>query len=106
ATLSESRRALFERERDSLLAEARALARKVLLANYDKVFIPLGVEVAEKGILYTEDLQKFYKDHEANTYIEGAGTLSTRLSNTSWTSILARLSPYIYRRVSRDAELL
>lgn len=106
ASLSQERRELFERERDKMLDEGRSLAKTLLLANYDKVFIPLGIEVAEKGILYTDDLKKFYEEHKEDIYIEGEGTIATQFKNTSWTSLLARISPYIYRNVNRDADLL
>ncbi|MGE3975203.1 MAG: hypothetical protein AB7F59_11825 [Bdellovibrionales bacterium] len=45
----------------ALLQEAEGLARRVLVANSEQIFLPLGNLLAEKGNLVAEQLEEFYK---------------------------------------------
>lgn len=59
--LSEARRRVLEKEVALMLEEARTLARRVLIANYNSLFNPLGAHLAEKGEIKGEALERFYR---------------------------------------------
>lgn len=59
--LSESRRRILEKEVQSFMEQGRALARSVLISNYDNVFMSVGVHLAKKGEVGGEALEKFYE---------------------------------------------
>jgi ATP-dependent Clp protease ATP-binding subunit ClpA len=89
SSLTSTRKALYEREYLKLLAEGETMARQLLLVNYDKSFIPLAVELIERGTLYREDLEQFYADRKADFVpVEGV-TFTQRMKNMSWSTILA-----------------
>lgn len=62
--LSEDRRKLLETEVHRLVEEGRALARSVLIANYENLFLPMGSHLAKKGEIRGEVLERFYQLRE------------------------------------------
>lgn len=62
--LSEERRKLLETEVHRLVEEGRALARSVLIANYENLFLPMGSHLAKKGEIRGEVLERFYQIRE------------------------------------------
>jgi len=59
-TLSDSKKALLEKEIEVLLDEAREKARHTLIANYDLLFLPIGRHLAAKGEIKGDVLERFY----------------------------------------------
>ncbi len=64
AGLSENKKKLLEQEVHSMIEEGRALAKQVLIANYDTLFIPIGNGLAKAGELSGKVLTRFYEKHE------------------------------------------
>lgn len=58
--LSSESKALLEQEVAKLLNEGRDLAEQIILANFNEIFIPLSLQLAEKGTLNEEELARFY----------------------------------------------
>src|SRR5690606_6291210 len=71
--LSSQRRALYEKLIVQALEEARQLARKTLLLNYDSHLIPMMVQLAEKGKLIKPELEAFYAEREARSPYQYSG---------------------------------
>lgn len=61
AGLSSARKSVLEREVQKLLEEGRALARKVIIANYDDLYLPQVVHLAAKGEISGPVLERFYQ---------------------------------------------
>lgn len=64
SSLSEKNKQLLEREVNKLIEEGRALAKKVLIANYDTLFIPIGNHLAKSGEISGATLQRFYEQRQ------------------------------------------
>lgn len=62
--LSDERRKLLEAEVHKMVEEARALARSVLVANYENLFMPMGSHLAKKGEIRGDVLERFYQLRE------------------------------------------
>lgn len=58
--LSEARRRTLEKEVQSLIEQGRALARQVLIANFESLFNPVATHLATKGEIRGEVLERFY----------------------------------------------
>lgn len=74
AGLSNERKLLLEQEIDALVNAGRRLARETLEANYHTAFLPLGVLLAEKGLVDAEGLETFYKEHPVVSSLEVSRT--------------------------------
>lgn len=59
---SEEKKKLFEAEVKKLLNEGRALARELLVKNFDKVVVPMSKELARKGTLKKEEMAPFFDE--------------------------------------------
>lgn len=64
AGLSAAKKTVFEREVQVLIEEGRALAKKVIIANYENLFNPIAVHLASRGEISGPVLQRFYKQRE------------------------------------------
>lgn len=62
--LSESKKALFEKEVQKMLHEGRSMARRVLISNFDQLFNPMARFLAIKGEVPAAILNKIYRDLE------------------------------------------
>lgn len=62
-SLSEARKQLLESEIKSFVQEGRNLAEQTIEMNYANAFLPLGATLGEKGVMYEDELAKFYADH-------------------------------------------
>lgn len=60
AGLPESEKRLLDTEIQNMLKEGRLLAQQTIEANFNETFVPLALELAEKGVLEEEALDKFY----------------------------------------------
>jgi hypothetical protein len=61
ATLSDAQKQLLETETKKLIEEGRRLARHYLELNFKNALIPLGLLLAEKGIVPASEMQAFYE---------------------------------------------
>ncbi|MEI8346776.1 MAG: hypothetical protein WCG27_04865, partial [Pseudomonadota bacterium] len=100
--LTEGRRALFEKEKTKMLKEARALAKKALLSNYDAL-IGLGNELSAKGKMNRGDLDRFYATQKL--YIEGTKEFDSYLRTFWGPTLMARMEPYKHRRLTRNSAI-
>lgn len=64
SNLSNARRRILEKEVISMLDQARALARSVLIANYETLFNPIASHLAEKGEISGKALERFYQQRK------------------------------------------
>ncbi|MCB0420524.1 MAG: AAA family ATPase [Bdellovibrionales bacterium] len=99
-SLPEERKHLLNKIVRNILDEARGLAEKALIANYDHM-IDLGMTLARKGELKREDLDKFYEGRK----------IVTESSYSRWNlGVMRNRVKYavqgLYRASTRDAELL
>ncbi len=62
ASLPDREKVLLNQEVDKLLNEGRKLAEQVLEANFKDTFIPLAIDLAERGVLDEEGLDAFYAE--------------------------------------------
>lgn len=62
ARFSEEKKKLFEAEVRKLLNEGRALARELLVKNFEEVVVPMSKELAKKGILKKEEMAPFFNE--------------------------------------------
>lgn len=60
--LSEDRKKLFEDEVNKLINEGRALARELLVANFEAVVVPMSKKLAEKGVLKMDEMAPFFEE--------------------------------------------
>ncbi len=63
ATLSSERRTILEEEIASWIQEAKNLAHRYIDTNFEKLFLPLSLRLAEEGEIEARGLKEFYSQH-------------------------------------------
>lgn len=97
--LSDERKKLFETEVNKLINEGRALARELLVSNFESVVIPMSKELARKGVLKINDMAPFFEEAKLVSVKEKKESAQS-FSLKSWMRSL--LSPGVPRSELRD----
>ncbi len=99
---SEEKKRKFEAEVSKLILEGRALARELLVKNFDTVVVPLSKELAKKGTLKQEEMAPFFEKAQMVDVSE--------IKNPNWffstqTWIRSKVSGLTGRSLKRDGSI-
>jgi len=64
SSLPEDQKVLLDREVTKMIEESRDLAEQTIEANFHETFVPLALELAEKGVLNEDELESFYAERQ------------------------------------------
>jgi ATP-dependent Clp protease ATP-binding subunit ClpA len=103
-SLPDAQKTLYYKEFNQMFVEARSIARRMLLLNYDSVFIPMTVQLSETKEMNEKDLADFYAAHPVLSE-EKAGPIAL-LKSLSIRSLSARFSKFFPSKDPISAELL
>ena len=107
--MSDSKRTRVEAEVDQMIQEAKRRATRVLIENFSLRLLPMGIELAEKGTLYQEAIDKYYvrESELSEADRKEVETYRGRNGLISRSRVLMAVFRYFYRNhKTRDGKFL